>query len=193
MEQTVTVKIKIHPNKYQEELLIESSKEYIKVINELVAEMVEDKKTTKKTSKNIRANLNSAVKNQAIKDAKSIFSTKVKKSKYNVIPVIKKPVIIWNNQNYSIGDDFVSFPLMINNKSVKIKVKGIIDSYVKSLLSNKLGTLRITKKSNKWIAQIAVTLNIEEKMSTFNKAMGIDLVLKIPAVAVTEEGKPKFF
>lgn len=50
------------------------------VVGSFVGGMVEDKKSTKKTSKGVKANLNSSVKNQAIKDAKSIFSTKVKKS-----------------------------------------------------------------------------------------------------------------
>ncbi len=67
MEQTLTVKIRIQPNKQQEQLLTQSSQAYIKVVNGLVSEMVEDKKSTKKTSKDVKANLNSAVKNQAIK------------------------------------------------------------------------------------------------------------------------------
>ena len=193
MEQTLTVKIKIQPSKEQEQLLIKSSKEYIKVINELVAEMVEDKKSTGKTSKDVKASLNSAVKNQAIKDAKSIFATKVKKTKYKIIPVLKKPVIVWNNQNYSIGEGFISFPIIVNNKSTRIKIKGLIDDYAKKLLFSKLGTLRITKKSNKWVAQIAVTLQIDEKGNVNNKVMGVDVGLKIPAVAVIEGGKTRFF
>ncbi|MGF2717048.1 RNA-guided endonuclease TnpB family protein, partial [Bacillus cereus] len=67
-------------------LLEQSSQEYIKVINTLVSEMVEakesTKKSTKKSTKNIEANIPSAVKNQAIKDAKSLFATKIKKSHY---------------------------------------------------------------------------------------------------------------
>ncbi|OFD41790.1 transposase [Bacillus mycoides] len=60
-----------------------------------------------------------------------------------------------------------------------------------NLLKHKLGTLRITKKSNKWIAQISVTLPTIEKTGT--KILGVDLGLKVPAVAITEDDKVRFF
>lgn len=73
MSQTVTVKIKLLPTKEQALTLTEMSKTYISTINDLVSEMVKEKKNTKKTSKNIDVSLPSAVKNQAIKDAKKCF------------------------------------------------------------------------------------------------------------------------
>lgn len=192
MNQTITVKVKIYPNKIQSQMLSKSSIEYINVINSLVDEMVKNKKTTKKTSKNIIANLNSAVKNQAIKDAKSIFNTKVKKSKYEIIPLLKRPVIVWNNQNYSLKENVISVPLIINGTSKRIVIKAdLSNKRTQNLLTNKLGTLRITKKNNKWIAQISITT--ATSISEGNKIMGVDLGLKVPAVAVTEEGKTKFF
>lgn len=231
MTQVLTVKARMYPTREQEELLQQSSKDYIDVINILVSEMVESEKTTKKTSKDISANLNSAVKNQAIKDAKSVFDkskklekerqfkikkmvkkleklNKVKKKnepkieklfnalerlrKKNTVPVLKKPVIVWNNQNYSIKNNAISAPLMINGKSTRVIIKTELSTdRMQNLLSNKLGTLRITKKSNKWIAQISVTTPTSEAPGT--KVMGVDLGLKVPAVAVTEDGKTKFF
>lgn len=68
------------------------SKTYICVINDLVSEMVEYKQPTKKTTKNVVAPLPSAVKNQAIKDAKSVF-TKSKKTGYAMIPILKNPFV----------------------------------------------------------------------------------------------------
>ena len=59
------------------------------------------------------------------------------------------------------------------------------------MLKHKLGTLRITKKANKWIAQISVTIPTIEK--TGIKVMGVDLGLKVPAVAVTDDEKVRFF
>ena len=73
MSQVVTVKIKLIPTKEQASILRGMSKEYISTINTLVSEMVAEKKSTKKSSKDISASLPSAVKNQAIKDAKSVF------------------------------------------------------------------------------------------------------------------------
>lgn len=194
MTQTITVKVKLLPTKEQIQLLEQSSQEYIRVINSLVSEMVETKKSTNKSTKDIEANIPSAVKNQAIKDAKSVFSTKIKKSKYKIIPMIKKPVCIWNNQNYSFDFTHISVPMMVKGKSSRLKVRALlVDRRNRNidLLKYKLGTLRITKKSDKWVAQISVTIPTNEKAGT--KILGIDLGLKVPAVAVTEDDQVRFF
>ena len=153
--------------------------------------MVIDKSATKKTSANVVVSLNSAVKNQAIKDAKSVFK-KVKKSKYKTIPVLKKPVIVWNNQNYTVNGDSISMPFIIDGKSKKIEVKADLNNDIFNTISNgKLGTLRVTKKGRKYIAQIAITFNIKPKNE--GQVIGVDLGVLIPAVATTEDGKVKFF
>ncbi|MFU1798794.1 RNA-guided endonuclease TnpB family protein, partial [Paenibacillus azoreducens] len=54
----------------------------------------------------------------------------------------------------------------------------------------KVGTLRITCKGNKWIAQIALEVPTELTPST--KVMGVDLGIKVPAVCVTDEHEVKF-
>ena len=79
MVQVLTVKIKILPTKKIENILEEMGKEYISVVNDLVHAMVNEKKVTKKTSKHVQANIPSALKSQAIRDASSIFLKKVKK------------------------------------------------------------------------------------------------------------------
>ncbi|WP_419884224.1 RNA-guided endonuclease TnpB family protein [Peribacillus sp. B-H-3] len=194
MSQTITVKIKLLPTKEQIQLLEQSSREYIKVINTLVSEMVNEKKSTKKSTKDIEANIPSAVKNQAIKDAKSVFSTKVKKSKYKIVPILKKLVCVWNNQNYSFDLTHISIPFMVNGKSTRLKVRALlVDKENRSfnLLKHKLGTLRITKKSGKWMAQISVTIPINVETGT--KIMGVDLGLKVPAVAITDDNRVRFF
>ncbi|MBK5349195.1 transposase [Bacillus sp. TH22] len=194
MSQTLTVKVKLLPTKEQMCLLEKSSREYIKVMNMLVSEMADTKASTKKSTKDIEANIPSAVKNQAIKDAKSLFATKVKKSKYKIIPILKRPVCVWNNQNYSFDCTYISIPFMVNGKSTRLKVRALLtdkNNRNLDLLKYKLGTLRITKKSNKWMAQISVTLPTSEKAGT--KILGVDLGLKVPAVAITDDDKIRFF
>ena len=126
MSQTLTVKVKLIPTNEQIRLLEQSSHEYIKVINTLVSEMVKAKKSTKKSTKDIEANIPSAVKNQAIKDAKSLFATKVKKSKYKIIPILKRPVCVWNNQNYSFDSTYISIPFKRNGKSTRVKIRALL-------------------------------------------------------------------
>lgn len=193
MSQTITVKIKLLPTKEQANILQEMSKEYISTINTLVSEMVAEKKSTKKSSKDISTFLPSAVKNQAIKDAKSVFK-KAKKSKFATVPVLKKPICIWNNQNYSFDFTHISMPIMIEGKVKKSPVRALLTDKENrnfDLLKHKLGTLRITQKSGKWIAQISVTVPTVE--GTGLKVMGVDLGLKVPAVAVTDDEYVRFF
>lgn len=193
MSQTITVKIKLLPTKEQATILEEMSKTYISTINILVSEMIAEKKSTKKSSKDISVSLPSAVKNQAIKDAKSVFK-KARQSNYQRIPVLKKPICVWNNQNYSFDFTHISFPIMVNGKAKKTPIRALLvdkDNRNFTLLNHKLGTLRITKKNHKWIAQISVTISTIEK--TGLKVMGVDLGLKVPAVAVTDDEKVRFF
>ena len=197
----VTVKIKLEPTKEQARLIKATTKEYIRLVNQIVADFVESDASLKYTSKTVVAELSSAVKNQAIQDAKSIFK-KYKKSvransqrkpedqKQIKVPILKKPVAVWNNQNYSIDGNIVSFPVIISDKSKRIEVKANLTDYQRERLTGKLGTLRITQKSGKYIAQIAVELS--EQQSRSGKIMGVDLGLKVPAVVVIEGGKTKF-
>lgn len=193
MSQTLTVNIKIYPTKEQESVLKSMMATYIETTNRLVSYMVKAEATLKLTSKNVSSLLPSAVKNQAIKDAQSVFR-KVKKSKYKVVPVLKKPYCTWNNQNYSFDFESIFLPIMVEGKVKRTAIRAKMvdrDNRNFSLLNNKLGTLRITKKSNKWMAQIAVTTLTTEKTGT--KVLGVDLGLKVPAVASTDCDKARFF
>ena len=196
----ITTQIKLLPSKEQSIFLKNTMKEYIKTVNCLVEDYIIDS-SLKLTSKNVIANLPSALRNQTIQDAKSIFKKYTKNLKANAkkkldkqtkikVPILKKPISTWNNQNFEIKSTYISFPIWLNGKSNKIKVNAIITEHQEKLLINKRGTLRITIKQNKYIAQIAV--DVEEKESINGQVMGIDLGLKIPAVAVTENSKVKF-
>lgn len=198
----ITVQVKLLPTKEQIILLNASTKEYIRATNVAVAEYVEANKNLKYSSKDICAELPSALKGQIAQDTKSIFQKYNKAVKANArkepdkqrnikVPILKKPVAIWNNQNYAIKFGQLSFPVWQDGKSTRIVVKAILTDYQESLLNNKLGTLRITQKSGKYIAQIAVQM--KDIKAAAGQSMGIDLGLKIPAVAVTENGKTKFF
>ncbi|MBK5252842.1 MAG: transposase, partial [Peptostreptococcaceae bacterium] len=186
-----TVKIKLLPTIEQGNLLIAISRTYIETVNKTVSEMVEAKKVLKLTSKDISALMPSAVKNQAIRDAKSVYN---KSKKLKVVPILRKAVCLWNNQNYRIKENVLEFPVLVDGKSKRIKVKAIFDDYQKTLIEDatKLGMLRITQKSGKWIAQIAIKEELTRLVNS-DIVMGVDLGLKVPAVAKTSTGKVKFF
>lgn len=184
----IVKQLKLLPTKEQTQLLVNTGKEYISLINNLVDYWLGQGKLCKFSSKTIYAELPSAIKNQAIQDARSVY---IKACKTHILPELKKPVIIVNNQNYQIGPDFVSFPVLINGKSKRIKVKAIVPDPL-FFSQVKLGTLRITKKNKKWIAQVAHEA-IEPAPVNSANTMGVDLGILCPAVAVTSTGKVKFF
>lgn len=183
-----TVKIKLSLKKDQAKILQAMSLEYIAAVNTLVQSMVDTGKSITYSSKDFSANLPSAVKAQCTLDAKSIYK-KHKKGITKTLAILKKPVCLWNNQNYSINENSISFPVWVG-KTERISVRAEITEEQIQMLKGKLGTLRITRKSGKWIAQVAV--EIDEKESSGDKIIGVDLGLKVPAVAVTSDGKVKF-
>lgn len=184
----ITVKAKLIPTSEQREYLKTTTVEYIRLINTIVSECVEADKRIKYTSGTVSATLPSALKNQAIQDAKSVY-TKFRKTK--IRSFLKKPVCIWNNQNWTLKGGILRFPVLVNGKSTRINVPILLSTYQLEKLNGKLGTLRITEKSGKWTAQIAVT--VEDISSTDTGILGVDLGLKCPAVAVAETGRTKFF
>ena len=173
MSQALTIKIKLNPTQEQTLMLKESSLEYISVINSLVSEMVDNKKTTKKTSASVEAKLNSTVKNQAIKDAKSVFQ-KAKKSKYKIIPILKKPQIIWNNQNYKIGGDFIEMPFLINGKSKRVSINANLTNRMFHLIDT--GQLNDPQFA-KYVKHNMACRALEDLIYHFNQETSIDLSL----------------
>lgn len=202
----ITVRIKLLPTVEHSMLINATAKEYIRLVNQIVSDFISADSHLKYSSKNVSAILPSAVKNQAIRDAKSVFTKYKKAVKANTklkpeeqkeikVPTLKKPVAIWNNQNYSLKGDTLSFPVIIDGKSQRIEIKAILTDYQQERLISKFGSLRITQKSGKYIAQIAVEASEQptEQPNKADKIMGVDLGLKVPAVAATESGKTQFF
>lgn len=186
----LTKEIKLLPSKKQEADILATTREFISLVNDMLDYAVALGRMPKMSSASVRADLPSALKNQCCLDARSIWKKTLKDN--GPIPVLKKPVAIWNNQNYTIDQGYISFPLWVAGKSQKVKVKAIIPGDVFTILSNsKLGTLRISRKNKKYIAQIAY--EVSEGTSPGSQVMGIDLGIKCPAVVVTSDGATKFY
>ena len=108
----ITVQIKLKPEAKQSKLIDDTLKTYIGVVNSIVSDFVSMGKVDKRTTAEVFAALPSAVKNQCIQDAKSVFKKYAKdmksmervnkkkpaeKQKVVKVPFLKKPVAIWNN------------------------------------------------------------------------------------------------
>ena len=188
--QALTIQVQIFPSREEQALLRQLADEYIRVVNTLAEQAVTNGLFPKITTKDVDAFLPSAVLNQAIRDAKSVYR---KSKKLGKRPVLKKRVYFVNNQNYSIGEDFIAFPVVVGGKTKRVAFHAQWTERHKKMLSNaKLGLLRIVEKSHRWYAQIALEVETPPERETGN-TMGVDLGLKCPAVAVTSTGKTRFF
>lgn len=181
-----TIKIKLKPTKYQIIEINRLSEEYIKHSNLLVQQAIKDKVFPKIASKDINAHIPSVVKNELIRYAKS---------KYRQFGdcVFKKKLVTWNNQNFSIKEGSIAFPIMVDGKTKKTDVKAIIPKdKLEILQESKLGSLRVQKKGYHWIAQISY--HTTPKINDNTGVLGIDLGILCPAVGVVlSTGRTKFF
>ena len=185
----LTVKIKLHPDREESRLLRSTSREYISLVNDIVEYALGQGAMPRLTSALVFADLPSALRAQAIQDARSIFR---KCCKSHIHHILHKPVIIWNNQNYAVSEGCIAMPFLVNGKTQRIKFAAETTAEIlEKLASHKLGTLRVTQKNGKWIAQVAIEQPCAET-APGNVVMGIDLNLKCPAVAATNTGKVKF-
>ena len=158
------------------------------------------------------ADLPSAMKNQCIRDAKSVVNKynkavrkykllKKKAEKKNsdvvirepTVSVLRKPCCFVNNQNFKIDGDYICFPVLVDGKSKRISVSTSMTDKQKQIFSNaKLGTMRIVFKGNKIVAQIVYEA-VEPKQSDEGNVMGVDLGIKCPAVSYSSDGSVKFY
>lgn len=158
--------------------------EYISTVNVLVAAFDSGVLEGKVSTKDFRATLPSAVKNQALRDAQSVFKRSFEPG---CIPILKKPICQWNNQNWELTDCLLTLPMHVDGKVQQafIQCDGVV-------YTGKPGILRIKKKRGKWIADI--TLTQDEVLPTDEQAtMGVDLGLKVPAVAHVRGKGTRFF
>lgn len=186
----LTKQVKLIPSSDQKDVLDTTMAEYISLANDLIDYGIACGSLPRLTSARVIAPLPSALKAQCVQDVRSIWSKTMKHG--GKFPTLKKPVAIWNNQNYRIDDSSISFPVMIDGKCTRISVKAEIPQEILDILqSSKLGALRITKKNDKYIAQIAY--EVPEITASGTEIMGVDLGVLCPAVAKTSTGKVQFY
>src|SRR5260221_13509432 len=83
----------------------------------------------------------SAVKNQALRDAQSVLKRSLE---LGCLPILKKPICQWNNQNWRIVDGMLILPLCTDGKTQQARI-----SCASVALEGKGGILRITNKRGK--------------------------------------------
>ena len=142
----LTTSLKLELNSSDEHLLRAEMEKYLACVNSLVALHLSGVSIQKFSSKDVYAELASAVKNQAIRDAKSVlrryakkqrkverkrawFAEQGKTPKHPIrdakVPILRRLVLLVNNQNFKIdlNAKTVSFPLFRDGKTAPRKTK----------------------------------------------------------------------
>ena len=68
------IKCKLYPDKYQDKILRQNSKEYIKAVNQLTHNEYKNEEWKKFTSKDVKANISGNLRDSAKQDMRSILS-----------------------------------------------------------------------------------------------------------------------
>src|SRR6266705_1259010 len=87
---------------------------------------------------------------QALRDARSVFARSLD---LDVLPVLKKPICQWNNQNWHIKGNVLIVPISLDGKVQQLSIRCAVVS-----LAGLPGILRVKKKRGKWVADITMTL-----------------------------------
>jgi hypothetical protein len=122
-ELKTTVPVRLYPTPEQATLLRAHCQEYSRSINVLVAALAsavlpEGGKGV--STKDFTAALPSAVKNQALRDARSIWN---RSFALGVLPLLRKPICQCNNQNRHIAGDRLIVPVYQAGKVQQISVR----------------------------------------------------------------------
>ena len=186
--------VKLYLNEEQRSLLVRTMDEYIETVNDLVSSALNGAEIQNYSSKDVEADLPSALKNQCIRDARSLLRRYNRQRKTNNSPpVLKRPCCYINSQNYRIKGDRIEFPVSAAGKPRRLSVRTRMSEKQKEVfVSHKLGTLRIVFKNKRIVAQIVYEVKETEPVKE-GKEMGVDLGIKCPAVACTSDGLIRFY
>ena len=143
-------------------MLREHCAEYIDCVNVMVQAHDADMLPKGFSTKDFTAPLPSAVKNQVIRDAGSVYSRSFELGR---IPILKKPFAQWNNQNWRLEmsetrshkkgglKGTLIIPMWNGTKTRQVKITCCGEIPV-----GEKGILRIKRKDEKWVADATTTL-----------------------------------
>ncbi len=181
-----TLQVRLYPTPEQSRLLMAHCQEFISTVNVLSSALDADLIPHDDTfsTKDFVANLPSCVKNQTLRDARSVFKRSLE---LEVLPVLKKPICQWNNQNWHLEHGTLILPVCLDGKTQQIQI-----ACADVILDGLPGTCRIKKKRGKWIADITMTIPKPQPVEQ-DGVMGIDLGIKVPAVTYVSRKGSRFF
>jgi putative transposase len=171
-----TVPVRLSPTPEQAATLRAHCQEYISTVNVLVAALdsaVLPEGGKGVSTKDFTAALPSAVKNQALREARAVWT---RSCALGVIPVLRKPLCQWNNQHWRLEGDPLRVPVCRDGRVEQMAIR-----CAPVTRAGKPGLLRIKRTRGKWVADVGYTLPEPESTPTTG-IMGVDLGVQVPAV-----------
>jgi len=191
-----TVQIRLYPTRAQARMLREHCQEYIDCVNVIMQAHDADMLPKGFSTKDFVAPLPSAVKNQVIRDAQSVYNRSFELGR---IPRLKKPFAQWNNQNWKMEmsetrshkkgglKGVLIIPMWNGTKTKQVKI-----TCCGQMPVGEKGILRIKRKDEKWVADATTTLPIPAPEQG-EVVMGVDTGIKAPAVAYIAGQSARFY
>jgi hypothetical protein len=102
------------------------------------------------TTADFPAALPSAVKNQALRDARSVWH---RSCALGMLPIVRRPLCQWNNQNWRLDGQMLLLPVWQDGKTGQIALPCSPHT-----LTGHPGLLRIRRTRHRWVAEITSTL-----------------------------------
>src|SRR6266699_3935179 len=117
---TTTLQVRLYPTPEQGRLLMAYCLDYISTVNVLASALDADMLPEKFSTKDFQAHLPSAVKNQTLRDAHSVFK---RSRELECLPVLKKPICQWNNQNWRMENGVLTLPVFKDGKIQQERIR----------------------------------------------------------------------
>ncbi|MDP2812876.1 MAG: transposase [Erysipelotrichaceae bacterium] len=184
----LTSKIILHPTPLQAETLKNLATIYKTEVNECLRKFQLNQKIIWIPYSTLDQNLPWESKKEVIKEATKIFRDCIR-NKSNATPTrFKGDYCKWHCDSFTLD---YKLNLQVGQQS-KLSIEFYADDYQKELLSSGcLTSLKIEKKDKKWVCYIKILKSDPQPYG--EHVMGVDMGIKVPAVAATSTGKIRFF
>jgi len=179
---------RIYPTKIQDAILCNLIDNFSIEINKVIDCYIRNKQVVDVRFNEISNSIPWDSKIEVLKIAKIDFVKMMESNKEEA--KIRYNFCKWTNHNFKYFEDQ---KLLIQTFQKEVMLIDVFcNDFTKNIINNnKLTSLRIYKKKNKWIGTF--TYDYLPELNHFENIMGIDLGIKVPAVAVTSTGKIRFF
>lgn len=185
----LTSRILLKTNSEISSLLDKTVCAYKKEVNRIAQFFIQNNSPRGISYKMISTEVPFRSKSEVINEARNIF---YKYKKNQTLSYQQENKCIWTS-NYQLTNEVLTIETGWKTGYKKVSIHYIADEHQKKLLENTTKKLKIKRYKKWWIAEFIVEVPEIALKNHHIEKMGVDLGIKVPAVAVTSNGKIRFF